>query len=400
MSRRILWGAGLAAGAVFLLLVAGVLLPVPVPAEARQYFDASFLARAEAYNLPRNLIYLISTGASAGILVLAIARGWDEALGAWASRVTGARPALAAGLVWAALSLITLTVELPVSVARRMLDRSYGLSTSSWALWVADFAKSTLIGLAIGGLLWIGFFRLIRRRPQGWWPPATVGFTLFIIVSSALGPVLLDPLFNRFTPLHDPALRREVVALAAQADLPVQEVLVMDASKRTTRVNAYFAGFGSTRRVVLYDTLLQKYDRRQVLSVVAHELAHWHFNHIYLGLTLAAVGSAITFWLAQRMLTSTGRPGRPGQVAALMLFFSLVSFAVMPLENAISRVFERQADRFAIILTRDPQASAALDLQLAVDNLSDVSPHPFTVFVLYSHPPVLERVEAASGKAP
>ncbi len=395
-SRWILWGAGLLAGIVALALLIGALAPAGRPADAGLYFDPAFIARAGTYNRARYLIFLAGQTLAVAVLAMALRQGWDRQAVHWAGSLTGHRPLLTVVGVGILITLVLTVADLPAGLVRFVLDHRYGLSTQPAGLWLADLLTSTGIGLAFGIPLTAGLFWLISRWPTGWWAPAALGFTLYLVVSSLLSPVVVDPLFHRFTPLTDPVLAGEVRAMASRAGLPVQEVLVMDASRRTRRVNAYFTGFGGTRRIVLYDTLLSRYDHSQVLLVLAHELGHWRLHHIYQGIALGAAGSAAVFWLAQRLLAGTGRPpADPVHLVLLMLFVSLVSLAAMPLQNAISRTFERQADRYALALTRDGPGLARLDRNLALDNLADVTPHPYVVRVLFSHPPTLERMRSA-----
>ncbi|BDG62112.1 M48 family metallopeptidase [Caldinitratiruptor microaerophilus] len=395
-SRGILWGAGLLAGFTALLLLIGVLAPWAPPAEALRHFDPAYLVRAKAYSRARYLLFLAGQALPVALLVWTIARGWDRALARWLLGLVGPRPVLAAVLIGAIVSVGITAAGLPAGIARFVLDHRYGLSTQTVGLWLADLGKSLLIGLAISSALLAALFAAIRRWPAGWWAAAAAGFALYLALSSFLGPVVIDPLFHRFTPVADAELAAESRQLARRAGVPVREVLVMDASRRTRRVNAYFTGFGATRRIVLYDTLLQSYDRRQVLLVLAHELGHWRLHHIYLGIALGAAGSAGVFWLAQRLLAGApGRPGDPAHVVVLVLFLTLASFAALPVQNAVSRTFERQADRFALALTGDGPGMAELEKRLARSNLADVAPHPFTVAVLFTHPPVLERIETA-----
>lgn len=397
-SRWILLATALAAALVLSLVLVGALAGPGWTPAAERYFDPDFLSRARAYNRTRYLLFALGQALTVGTLALGVARGWHRQVADFITGLVGPRPLLAVALFTALLFLALRAAGLPMGLVRLALDHRYGLSSQPLGLWLSDWLKGLAVEVAVLIPLATGLFWLVRRWPQGWWLPAAGGLALYLIAASYLGPVVVDPLFHRFTPLRDPALAGEVRDLARRAGVAADEVLVMDASRRTHRVNAYFAGVGRTRRIVLYDTLLSRYDRRQVLLVLAHELGHWRLGHIRRGLGLGVLGGAAGLWLAQRLLTGAGpRPGDPSQVAVLTLFFLLASLAALPVQNLVSRAFEREADRFALALTGDPAGMAALEERLGRDNLADVDPHPLVRAVLFTHPPVVERMEAALG---
>jgi len=254
------------------------------------------------------------------------------------------------------------------------------------------------------GTLLVGLW---RRTPNRWALWAWAGCGLATIVLVALAPIVIDPLFNTIRPLEDPALRQRVLTLADRAGLAVDQVYVSDASRRTTAENAYFTGLGATKRVVLYDTLLRHNDPEAVATVVAHEMGHWRHADIWKGIGLSLLGLAICFWCAARVLAWAGRGRRfrltgPADMAAvplvLLVFFTL-NLVSLPLQNAISRSMERAADRTALELTRDPAAFIRSEVQLARAGLADLAPSRAVVFLLYTHPPTVERIRMAEAFA-
>jgi STE24 endopeptidase len=212
-----------------------------------------------------------------------------------------------------------------------------------------------------------------------------------------LWPIIVSPLFNSFTPVTDPEIITMVEELSQKAEIPVKEILVMDASRRTTKANAYFAGLGRTKRIVLYDTLLNNYPLDEVKAVVAHEMAHWKQGHIFKGLVFGILSNFI-FWIflfqLYRITVPFGLKDSPQILVLFLLFLSLISFIGTPLENYISRDMEKEADRVAVSLTGDTSATIRLHLNLAKKNLSDVAPHPFIEWYSYTHPNTLNRVKA------
>jgi STE24 endopeptidase len=215
--------------------------------------------------------------------------------------------------------------------------------------------------------------------------------------------VLLEPLFNRFEPLRDAALADELRALARDAGTPVRDVLVADASRRTTKSNAYVSGFGATRRVVLFDTLLARSDARQVKLVIAHELGHRHDRHVVKATALGMAGAAfgvLAMWALLRshgVLRATGAagPGDPRVAPFLMLVAFVLELIALPLGTALSRRWERAADTFSLDVTQDPDAFESAHKELAAANLSDLDPPRPLYVLLFTHPTPPERIALA-----
>ena len=207
-------------------------------------------------------------------------------------------------------------------------------------------------------------------------------------------------MFNHFEPVKDPALISMVKGLADKAGIQVKEVLIMDASRRTTMVNAYFIGLGTTKQIVIYDNLLENYPLDEVRAVLAHEMGHWQKGHIIQGLALGILGNFLVWGLLALFLRGfTPASGHylPEKWACLQLFLLLILMVTSPLQNYISREMEKQADQVSSELTGDPSSVVRLQINLATKNLSDVSPPEFIVWFEYTHPPVLSRIKAMVG---
>jgi len=218
---------------------------------------------------------------------------------------------------------------------------------------------------------------------------------------------VIDPLFNTIRPLQDAALRQRVLALADHAGLAVEQVYEADASRRTKKGNAYFTGLGATKRIVLYDNLVARSDPAAVELVLAHEMGHWKHAHIWQGIGLALVGMAVLLWCGARVLAWAAEQRAfhlfgPADVAGLPLFL-LVLFVLnlvgLPIQNAVSRHFERQADWTSLELTGNPAAFIRAEVDLARSNLADLNPPRPVVWLLYTHPPVAERIRMADAFA-
>ncbi len=286
------------------------------------------------------------------------------------------------------------------------LERVYGISRMTAGQWFIDYGKSFLLTALVttlaGGVLTL----FIALQPRAWPYLAGAGVLVLSLVISYLYPVLVAPMFYRFKPLGDPDLLRDVEELTRKAGIDVSEVLVMEASEKTTRLNAYFAGLGKTKQVVLYDTLLSGTSREQARLVLAHEMSHYKHSHVLKGVILSSAGALVAFILFAWALgwsfsgvTAGSAPGTtalPGPVAALvmlLLFLSLVEFVTTPAGNWISRRFEVQADLDSLAWTGDVQAFMESHVKLARGNLSDVEPPPFIRWFAWTHPTTLERLE-------
>src|SRR3954471_1890223 len=327
--------AVVAAGAATFALRPRSELIKPAPVAATDYFSASQLDRIHEYVGPQRWLGIGGLVLSTGTLALIAVRPPRRVRRAL-ERGAG-RAILAAAGTGGALSLTLVVVGLPLAAVAEQRARDFGLSTQDWGGWIGDVAKSAGIGAvfaALGGALLLA---IVRRFPRSWW---AVGAGLVVVLSAVFvsySPVLIDPLFNKFTALENSPLRSEILALAHKDGIDVGQVYKIDASRRTTGANAYVNGIGQTKRVVLYDNLLQEFSPDQVRSVVAHELGHQAHDDIWRGLAwLALVAPAATFLaqaLAERIgarqgLAEPARRTGPAVIPALALSLALVSFAL------------------------------------------------------------------------
>jgi STE24 endopeptidase len=300
-----------------------------------------------------------------------------------------------------ALALVTL----PLAAVMHQRSRDHGLATQGWADWLADVAKSGAIGVlfaAVGAMLLLW---LLRRFPRRWWVAGSVAVVAIAVLFSYVSPVLLDPIFNKFEPLPAGQLRSDVLDLARRSNVDVGEVYKVDASRRTTAVNAYVNGIGHTKRVVLYDNLIDRFPRDQINSVVAHELGHVRHRDVPRGLLWVAIAAPASMLATQRLSERWAGPGaRLGEtrgsatalaIPAVLLALGLVSFFIQIPGNALSRPVERSADAYALNLTQDPAALIGLQRRLAVDNVAEPDPPRWVHALFGTHPTTVERIGAA-----
>ncbi len=391
MTVAVVWiSLGAAALLYLALILAGIFAPAPVGDMVGRYFEQSFLLRAAAYQRAGLTVSLLRQILSLLFLIAVTC----AALRHFENVPQPSQPA-AAG--WILLFLIAgRSLSLPLDMYRgHTIEHRFGLSVQTAAGWLADYGKSSVIGLFISAAALGGLYLLITWRPVQWWFLAGTAFALFLFLSSYLYPLLVDPLFYRFTEL----LREEIVKLSGKAGIRVGRVLVADAGRRTRKANAYFSGLGRTRRIVLYDNLLNVFTPEEVLAVIAHEMGHWRRGHLWKGLLLGAAGSFAALYALQLLLQKMGLQGDFRALPLALLFLVLLSMAAAPVSNALSRVREREADRFAIELTGEPAPLVSLYQKLARANLAVVEPHPLLKALLYTHPPLLERIETVLHRA-
>ncbi|MDQ7794331.1 MAG: M48 family metallopeptidase [bacterium] len=385
----LLLAAGLAALAVATAVLIGSLLTPPTTAEALHHFSPEFLARAWSYQRTRQLLFL------ARFAMLAVLLTWVALffLRRPAGPVSLAGAFLQVTLLLAVVGLLLLPLDLYRGF---FLERAHGLAVHSAGAWLGDHAKSAAISIGLSAVGLTGLYWLMLRFPGRWWIPAASAYAAFLILAAYLSPLLVDPLFHRFTPLADEALGTEIIDMSRRAGVDVGTVLVADASRKTQKVNAYFTGLSGSRRIVLYDTLLSGFDRDEVLAVVAHEIGHWRHLHVPRGLAMAVAGTFGALFLLKVIFAGIGLASDFRALPVALLFVTLVSFATLPLQNTVSRVFEREADRDAVRLTGKAEVVTTLHKNLATANLSLVDPHPLLKIVLYSHPPAVERIRLAT----
>jgi STE24 endopeptidase len=282
-----------------------------------------------------------------------------------------------------------------------ILAHQVGLSAQTAPGWATDWAKNLAIALVTDGVVWTAFYALLRLAPRRWPIPAGALMLLFSAAWILLAPLVITPLFYEVQPLEAGDMRARILALAEDAGMQVDQVYVIDASSKTTTVNAYFTGFGGGQRIVLYDTLLSSYPPEQVEVVLAHEMGHWYHQHVLLGwLGMGAAGWIGLFalrWLLNRSWRPLGLRGL-SDVAGLpylLAVAAVVSALALPVQNTLSRYGERQADRFSLAVSQEPAAFIALFEKLAEQNLSVVDVPEWEEFVFYTHPTIAERMRMA-----
>ncbi len=362
--------------------------------------DEATLRKSQRYSVDRLQFGVVRAGLTAVILGGLLFGGglqlYDEA-------ITQLRlDFVAEGVVFFVILVVLGTVlDLPFAFyATFRLEERHGFNRMSVGLFLADVCKGLLLGGVLTALLAGGAFWLVRVAPETWWLWAFLGYAGFSAVLVLVAPYVIEPLFFKTKPLDIEDLREDMRAMSQRAGVSVNQVLEVDASRRSAHSNAYFTGIGRVKRIVLFDTLKQQLNHQEILAIVAHELGHWKLRHISqrflvsLGMALAGI------YLAFRIV-SGGQPWHWGwlddpsfaaRAVVAGLILSLFAFPFAPLFSRWSRAHEWQADTFAVGLTGRPGALASALLKLARGNLSGLRAHPFYESFFYSHPPLTQRI--------
>ncbi|WP_338669844.1 M48 family metallopeptidase [Pseudodesulfovibrio methanolicus] len=387
-------------------LSARAMRPAP-PEELADVFDAETYARSQAYTLASMKFSTVSETFNTLILVLAILAGGFNLLDVLV-RTAGFGP-LATGLAYiAALALISGVIGLPFEIYHTfVLEKRFGFNTTTPGTFVLDRIKGLVLGAVIGGALVAGLLLFLRETgPYAWllcW-----GFAVLLSLGlTYVAPTWILPLFNKFTPLEEGELRGKLMAFADKAGFELSGIFVMDGSKRSTKGNAFFTGFGKRRRIALFDTLIKEMDADEIVAVLAHEVGHARLGHIKKRLATGILKAGAVFYLMSLFLDSAGLFAAFGMehmsLYAGLVFFVLLytplSLALGVVANAVSRKHEFEADAFAARTTGRPDAMISALKKLSASNLSNLTPHPLTVWLEYGHPPVLARIRAlAAGR--
>jgi Zn-dependent protease with chaperone function len=392
-----LWVSQEASSATSVEPAAQVAVPEPSPLALRYYRSGNVLwgiGTALSLLLPALLLF---TGTSARLrtLSLRIGRRW-----------------LPSTMLYALLFVVLMSLlSLPLTFYAGFLrQHAYGLSNQSLDQWAADWLKGVLVsGFALAVVLWLPYV-LMRRSPRRWWLYAGLAALPFATLVLIVSPVVVDPLFNTFGRMKDPKLEARIVALAERAGIPGSRVYQVDKSADTDMVNAYVTGFGSTKRIVLWDTALAKLEADEILFIVAHEMGHFVLRHplaLILLTTLLALASLYTVHrVSHRLIARYSHRFGFGQLSdfasfpLLTLLGTLVSLVATPVLLAFTRYQEHEADRFALELTQNNRAAATAFVRLQQENLS--VPRPGLWYVLWrgSHPSLGDRVDFANHYQP
>ena len=377
-----------------------------VPEGFEGYIDESVLRKSHAYTIETSSLSFIESVFGNIVIIVFLYGGllglynrWIDSLGL---------PFAAKGAVFfLVLTFANTLLTIPFTLYSTFrIENKYGFNTMTVNLWVTDLIKSLFLSTVILGVISLVGLSIIRHSPGYWWLFVWGFFFVFSIFIMYISPYVIEPLFNKFTPLESGELEEKIREMMRKVGLRVSRVFTIDASKRSRHTNAYFTGIGRVKRIVLFDTLMEMMAQGEILAVLAHEAGHWKKKHVLKRLVIFEFMSLAGSYLAYVILNSgvlTDIFGIEGEaffakIIILGFIFGIAAFPFTPLMSYFSRRHEDEADRFAIELTADPESLATSLIKLSKDNLSNLHPHPLYAKFYYSHPPIVERIKKIRGK--
>jgi STE24 endopeptidase len=372
-----------------------------LPKTFSDVFDARRYETAQAYLKETTRAQLLQATVDMAVLLLFWFSGAFGILDLLVRKLSQ-NPIISGLLFIGILAGLKLVLSLPFSVFRTfVIEEKYGFNKTTMPVFIMDLIKTVLLSLVLGGLLLSVILWFFNATGELAWAYCWVATTVFLIAVQYIVPTWIMPLFNRFTPLENGALKTAIFEYARSIDFPLTQIFVMDGSKRSAKSNAFFAGFGKNKRIVLYDTLIKEQNTDELLAVLAHEMGHYKKKHIQRRLIMGICQMGVIFYLFSLILSHQGLfnaffVAQPSVYAGLVFFsllFSPIDMVLSLAMQAVSRRDEREADRFAATTTSTPGALVSALKKLSAHNLSNLTPHPVYVFLNYSHPPVLERIQ-------
>ncbi len=372
-----------------------------IPEIFRDTIDPEKLKKISAYTVDSENFQMIATLANQGLFLVILLSGFLP----WLVRAIRLYQygTIVSGLIFfAVLSIFSNLFRIPFSLYETfVIEERYGFNVMSFKTWILDLFKSIVIAAILGGILLGLLLALVIHGGDTWWIWAWMLVGGFELVLLWLFPVVILPLFYKFDPIENKGLEDRIRALIDKVGLRTKGIFKMDASKRSKHTNAFFVGIGRTKRIVLFDTLLASHAEEEILAVLAHEAGHWKKRHVLRMLVLLEILSFVSFYavakfLSWPMLYQTFGFQEPIVYVGLFLigtFVSLIGYFAQPLESAVSRKFEREADDFVLELMKTAEPMRSALKRLAADNLANLTPHPLYAWFYYSHPPLVERIE-------
>jgi STE24 endopeptidase len=373
-----------------------------VPDEFKEIFESEKYRLSQKYLKTRTRFgWLAAAFNLIVVLVFWFNRGFDH-VDQWV-RSFGYGPVFTGVLFTAVLLLARSVLSLPFSCyATFVIETKFGFNRTTVQTFVLDLIKGLLLAVILGAPILALVFAFFEYAGPHAWLFCWAAVTVFTLVVQFVAPNLIMPLFNKYTPLEEGDLRESILSYARSIDFPLSNIFIMDGSKRSSKSNAFFTGFGRNKRIVLFDTLVDQHTVDELVAVLAHEMGHYKKKHIIQSILIGIVQTGLLFFLVSFFISHQGLFEaffmQASSVYAGLLFFGLlyapVAFFIGLGLQAISRRHEYEADRFAVATTNAPGAMVDALKKLSVNNLSNLRPHPFYVFLNYSHPPVLERIRA------
>jgi len=379
-----------------------------LPAEFKDYYDAEKYRQSQNYLREGTRFGIcVDTFQTLIIIVFVLVGGFN-----FVDRIAislGQGP-IFTGLVFAGILIFAnKTLNLPFSIYNTfVIEEKYGFNKTTPKTYVLDIIKSLILTALIGGIVFAAVIWFFEKTGNLAWIYCWVAISLFQIFFMFIAPVVIMPIFNKFVPLEESELRTAIENYAKAQNFKMKGIFKMDGSKRSSKSNAFFTGFGRSRRIVLFDTLIEKHSLNELVSILAHEMGHYKKKHIIWAIVRSVIVMGLTLFLLSlfienEQLFAAFKMEHLSVYASLFFFgflYTPIAMLIGLAENIISRKNEYEADAFAVETYGNADAMIAGLKKLSVDNLSNLTPHPFKVFISYSHPPVLERIKAIRRLGP
>lgn len=367
------------------------LIPATSKARSDAYFEGGYWL----------ILWDFLYGVAVALLLLNLQ--WSAAMRNFAERLTRFRP-LQTFLYWVEYLLLTSVLTFPLAFYEGyMREHKYGLATQTFGPWLGDQLKGLLVGLVLGGISVTILFAIVRRLRRTWWiwgAVVTILFQMFVIL---IGPVYIQPIFNKITRLNDPKITRPILSLARANGIPAKDVYEIDASRQTTRMSANVSGFGNTMRITMNDNLLRRGSPEEIQAVMGHEMGHYVLNHIYKDVLFIVVivvcGFAYLQWALNWSLARWGEKwrirdiGDPAILPLVFLLGSIYFFVLTPIFNTQTRTEEREADMYGLNASRQPDGFAQAAIHLG--EYRKMKPGPIEEWIFFDHPSGYNRIYAA-----
>ena len=373
-----------------------------IPDHFKKAYDKKKYAKSREYLKTKTKFSLVSSTFSIVLIFLVIHLGIFGVLNDFVNFQTN--HFILQGLLFIAIIYIFQDIiSLPFSLySTFVIEEKFGFNKTTFGLFISDKIKGYAIFIVMGSIIVTPILYLFHEYENFGWLIAWSLLTLFMIAIQPLFIHVISPMFNKFTPLEDGELRTAIEKYTTQVDFPLARIDIMDGSKRSAHSNAYFSGFGKSRRIAIFDTLVEKHTNDEIVSVVAHEVGHYKLKHIIHGTIIGIIETGIMLFVFNFIMNDYALFRVFGvdnlSVHAGLIFFSMlyapVTMITSVISNAISRKNEFEADNYSLQTTKNKEALISMLVGLAANNLSHLTPHPFKVFLSYSHPPTIDRIKA------
>ena len=373
-----------------------------LPKEFNSVYDAEKYRKSQEYTRTNTRFGFVTSGFDLLVLlVFWFAGGFnflDTIVGNWHLHP------IWTGLIYIGILMaVRMLLSLPFSIyATFVIEERFGFNKTTPVVFITDLLKGLALSIVIGGPLLAGILAFFQYAGTWAWLYGWILSVVFILFIQYIAPTWIMPLFNKFSPLEEGELKERIFSYAQSVVYPLAGVFVMDGSKRSTKSNAFFSGFGKNKRIALFDTLIEKHPVKEMVAILAHEIGHYKLKHILKGMIISMLHTGVVFFLLSLFLSRKGLfdaffMDRMSVYTGLIFFgmlYAPIELILSIFMQAFSRRHEYQADRFAASTTRDPESFIGALKTLSVHNLTNLTPHPFYVFLNYSHPPVLQRIRA------